>query len=115
MLTSPILGDRLTVDPDAKGMRGVVDQTQAVPPGDIGQCFQIAGVAIDMHRQDGGRPWRDRRFDFLRVQRVGFGFDVDKNRVQPAGRQRMGGSHKGKGCRDHFAGQLQALQGDLQS
>lgn len=104
------LGNRAAVDLDAEGMRRIIDQPQAMPPGDIGQGVQVAGVSVNVHGQDGGRPRRDGRFDSFGVQRVGVRFDVDENGLQAVGDQRVAGGDERERRGDDFAGQLHACK-----
>src|ERR1700722_14099659 len=45
----------------------VFDDVQAVPPSDHHDWVHIAGLAVEVDRQDGLGAWRDGRFDQSRI------------------------------------------------
>src|SRR6185436_3780935 len=61
--------DAAAVDPDAEGVRAVIDEPQAPAPCHGGQSVDIARDAVDVHAQDGGRLRCHERVDALRIDR----------------------------------------------
>src|SRR5918992_76712 len=63
----------------AKGLRGVLDQRQAVPLRDRAQLVELARVAEDVDRDDRLRARRDRRLDGRRIHVQRARIDVREN------------------------------------
>ena len=64
----------------AEGMGGVIDDLEVVVVGNALDGLDVAGVAVAMHRQDGGGARRDRGLDLLRVQVQRVRVDVHEHR-----------------------------------
>lgn len=75
--------NRLAVQLDIERMGGIIDYRKAVAVGDFLNCVDIAGIAIDVHRHDGGRFRRNRLFNLLRVEIARRGVHVHEHRSEP--------------------------------
>src|SRR5690606_18067482 len=73
-----------------------------------------AGMPVNVDREDGRGPGRDRRFHAIRVQRVMVRLDVDKDRSDLVPEERVGGGDEREGRRDDLTGEAHALDRDLQ-
>jgi hypothetical protein len=57
----------------------VLDHVQAVAPGDCAQGIHVRGLAVQVHRNDRSRPFRDGCTDAVGIERVGLRIDVDEH------------------------------------
>lgn len=102
---------RLAVYLHAEGMGCIVDHFQAVGVGNLLNAGYVAGLAVAVHRHNGGGAWRDGGLDALGVDGAGCGVDIHKDglaAVPPDG-VRCGNEAVWGG--DYLAGDAQSLQG----
>ena len=72
--------DRAAVDRRSERKAGILDDGEAVPPGNRAERRQIRRVTVEVYRQDRGRPRRDSGVDLHRIDVAGIGLDVDPDR-----------------------------------
>ncbi len=98
------------------GLGTVFDQTQSVAPGDRLQLLHRGGVPIQVDGHDGSGAGSDGRLDTGRIQRVGLGIDVGKDRRGSRQGRRAGRGHEGEGGADDFVARShpQGAQGQVQ-
>ena len=66
----PVMTDGFSIDGDTESVRGIVEQHDLVPSGDLGQFLQFARIAVDVDGKNGSRPWGNRRLNLFRVEGV---------------------------------------------
>ncbi len=95
---------------------GVLDQGDAVAPGDRAQAFEIQGGAGVVNRHDGAGARADGGFHCLRRTHQGVAVDVDEHRGGAEQGDDVGGGDPGQRRRDHFVAgaDAQRQQGDVQ-
>ena len=98
----------------AKGVSGVVDDFQSIVVGNFLDTIHITGVAVAVHRHDGGSLRGDGGLDPVRVEVERDRVDVHKHRFDTVPQQRMGSRHERIWCGDDFARDAQGLQGGNQ-
>ena len=65
------------------GLGRIFDERQAIPFTELSQWAKIGHLPIEVHGQEGTRPWRNGTLDLLDIHGVRGGFDIDKNRTGP--------------------------------
>ena len=81
----------------AVGLTGVLDEGEAVVTGDLQERIEVGRVAVEVHGQEGLRPWRDRARDGLGRDVEGGGVDVGENRASAGGEDGEAGERGGEG------------------
>src|ERR1039457_5926283 len=94
---------------------GIVNDFEFVPSGDIFQGFNVAGIAVDVYRQDGLGVRVDGSFHFSRVDAAVVRVYVGKHWSAVLPQQSACGGDIGERGGDDLAGDTQCLQGDLQA
>ena len=72
--------------------------------------FDVAWLAVAVHRHDGGGLRRDGRLDLAGIEVEGLRVDVDEHRLDAVPEQGMRRGHERVGRGDDFAGDAQRLQ-----
>lgn len=108
-----IAEDGATVYFDTESMRPVVDHFEVMFFCDLIDRLHIAGNPIDMRGKDARGFWRDRRFDFGRIDIAGSGIDVDKNRFASFPDDAARGGYVGKRRGNNLTCEVQGFDGDL--
>ena len=62
---------------------GILDDQQAVLPGDAENRREVGRASKSVHHNDGARAGSDRRLDFFGIKVQGFRIDIHKNRGGP--------------------------------
>ncbi len=88
------MGDRPVAHFHAEGVSRIINKPEIVPARDVGQLVQLAGMAVDMDRQDRGRPGRDGGLDLVGIERIVFRLNIDKHRPDLVPEQGMGRRHE---------------------
>ena len=84
------------------GLRGILDDGNAVPVGVLHDRIEIGAEAEQVHRQDGPRSRRDRRGERLRIDIEGDGVDVHEHRPRAEADDRACGGEERIRRRHHF-------------
>ena len=74
------VGDRPVAHFYTECVSGIIDEFQIVPLCNISQYIKLAGMTVDVNRQDRCCPGRDGRFHLLRVDSVILGLNVHEDR-----------------------------------
>ena len=85
----------------AERLRGVLDHEQVVRARDLHQAVHLHKPAVQIDRQDGLGPGRDRRLDEVDIHVV-VGADVDQHRGRADLVDHRHGRHEGVRDRDHL-------------
>ncbi len=106
---------RLLSLPHAKGMRGVIDQLEAVRVGDAPDRIHVAEVTVHVDRDDRRGPRGHQAPHTLGVDGVVVGLDVGEDGNKAGARNGVHGAREGERRGDHLAapGKVKGLQGAL--
>lgn len=103
--------DALAINLYAKGMGGIVDDSQAIFVGYGLYALGVARLAIDVHWHDGRSAQGDGCFDTFWIDIACAWVDIDKDGLDAIPPQRVGGGYKAIWCGDNLTGDVQCLKG----
>lgn len=103
--------DGLTVDLDAEGVGGVVDDLEAVFVGHFLDAADVARLAVAVDGHDGGGLGGDGGFDAPGVEPAVGGVDVYEDGLDAVPPQGVGGGDEAVGGGDDFSGNAEGLEG----
>ena len=106
-ITYRVTGSFAAADLDYYDDDGESVEREAVPLGDCSQSIYVARISVDVHRDDCGRSRRDRCLNVRRIDAVGFGIDIAKDRLEFFPRDGMHRGAESERGRDHLAAQAQ--------